>query len=123
MTDCTVLLVDDAPDIRFLLRIFLDADADIRVVSEAGNGQEAVEQCAEHKPDVVVLDISMPVMDGLQAIPLIRDVSPRTNIIMLSGFTTADIKAQAMGLGACEFLEKGTPGSQIVSAVKNWAAN
>lgn len=118
MSDCSVLLVDDAAEIRSLIKMFLQMHEGIAVVGEATNGQEAVDLCAAHQPDVVLLDISMPIMDGLQALPLIRDVSPRTHVLMLSGFTTEAIKAEALSLGACAFIDKGTPGAQIVAAVQ-----
>lgn len=118
MSDCTVLVVDDAADIRLLVKLVLDSQAGMQVVGEAANGREAVDLCARHKPNVVVLDISMPVMDGLQALPLIREVSPETSVIMLSGFTSDEIKAEAIDLGACDFVEKGSVGSTIAAAVR-----
>jgi len=118
MSDCTVLVIDDAPDIRLLVKVLLDSQPGMQVIGEGANGREAVDLCAQHKPDVVVLDISMPVMDGLQALPLIREVSPETNVIMLSGFTSDEIKAEAIDLGACDVVEKGSVGSAIAAAVR-----
>lgn len=118
MSDCTVLLVDDADDIRLLIKTILGAQAGIQVVGEAGNGLEAVDFCARHQPGVVLLDISMPVMDGLQAIPRILEVAPNTRIVMLSGFTSEAIKAEALALGATGFIEKGASGAQVAAAVR-----
>jgi PAS domain S-box-containing protein len=102
-----VLLADDAEDIRLLLRMTLTTTHGFDVVGEAGDGQQAVHLAAEHSPDVILLDLSMPVMDGLQAIPELRRVSPNTRIVVLSGFDGARMMPVAMELGAHAYIEKG----------------
>jgi PAS domain S-box-containing protein len=109
-----VVLADDAEDIRLLLRLSLTTSQGFEVVAEAGDGQQAVDLTAEHRPDVVLLDLSMPVMDGLQAIPEIRRVSPGTRIVILSGFDERRMKPVAMELGADAYLEKGEALSGLV---------
>ncbi len=101
-----VLIADDAPDIRLLLRMYL-TDTRLEVVGEATNGAEAVEIARAEKPDAVILDLAMPVMDGLQAIPLIKEASPDTKIVVLSGFDADRMAERALKLGADTYLQKG----------------
>src|SRR4051812_50094816 len=79
-----VFLVDDVTELRMLVRIALEEDADFEVVGEAANGRDGVEGGAEAQPDVVLLDLSMPDMDGLEAIPLMRKRAPKARIVVLS---------------------------------------
>jgi YesN/AraC family two-component response regulator len=101
-----ILIADDAADIRLLLRMYL-SDSRLEVVGEATNGAEAVELAAAEKPDAVILDLAMPVMDGLEAIPLIRERSPATKIVVLSGFEAERMAERAISLGADTYLQKG----------------
>ena len=105
-TALRVLIADDAPDIRLLLRMYL-TDTRLEVVGEATNGAEAVEMARAEKPDAVILDLAMPVMDGLQAIPLIKEASPETKILVLSGFDADRMAERALKLGADTYLQKG----------------
>lgn len=101
-----ILIADDAPDIRLLLRMYL-TDSRLEVIGEATNGAEAVEMAGIEKPDAVILDLAMPVMDGLEAIPLIKQASPATKIVVLSGFDSDRMAERALGLGAETYLQKG----------------
>lgn len=101
-----ILIADDAPDIRLLLKMYL-TDTRLEVVGEATNGAEAVELAGSEKPDAVILDLAMPVMDGLEAIPLIKKASPNTKIVVLSGFDADKMAERALGLGAETYLQKG----------------
>lgn len=101
-----ILIADDAPDIRLLLRMYL-TDTRLEVIGEATNGAEAVEIAGIEKPDAVILDLAMPVMDGLEAIPLIKQASPATKIVVLSGFDADRMAERALGLGAETYLQKG----------------
>ena len=101
-----ILIADDAPDIRLLLKMYL-TDSRLEVVGEATNGAEAVELAGSQKPDAVILDLAMPVMDGLEAIPLIKKASPDTKIVVLSGFDADKMAERAIGLGAETYLQKG----------------
>jgi DNA-binding NarL/FixJ family response regulator len=103
-----VLIVDDSEDLRYLLRFTLDREDGFTVVAEAEDGLEAVAAAATYQPDVVLLDISMPVMDGLQALPQIREKCPNTMVVMLSAFEVASSAAvTARALGAHGYIEKG----------------
>jgi PAS domain S-box-containing protein len=112
-----VVLADDAEDIRLLLRLSLTTSQGFDVVGEAGNGEEAVRLTAELRPDVILLDLSMPVMDGLQAIPELRRLSPETRIVVLSGFDERRMKPVALELGADAYLEKGEAIADLVETM------
>lgn len=103
-----VLLADDTADLRLVLRVFLEADGEFTVVGEAADGAEAVELAAAGRPDAVVLDLAMPVMDGLEAAEQIRTHSPSTKIVVLSGSDRERIAEVALARGASAYLQKGT---------------
>lgn len=111
----SVLIVDDSAVIRAIISKTLEQDSNIIVAGTAGNGQEAIEAVARLKPDVVVLDIEMPVMDGMTALPLILKEKPDTLVLMCSTLSArgADISVRAMGLGAADCLLK--PGGDSIT--------
>ena len=103
-----VVLVDDSADLRLLVRLALEREADFTIVAEAPDGDSGVAAVAAHKPHLVLLDIAMPVMDGLQALTLIREESPGSIVVMLSAFTgSSGAIDRAMALGAHGYIEKG----------------
>ena len=112
-----VLLADDTPEIRRLLRVNLELDGRFQIVGEAGDGAEAVELTRSLRPDVVVLDLAMPLMDGLQAAPSIREYAPAARILVLSGFDHSRMAARAREQGADGYLEKGTAFSEIADVL------
>lgn len=121
MTEATyarVLLADDTPDIRALLRLVLSRQEDFGVVAEAADGREAVAMAQEHRPDLVLLDLAMPVMDGLEAIPGVRAAAPDCKIVVLSGFNAEQMAEEALAAGADAYLEKGTPPMRLVSELR-----
>jgi CheY-like chemotaxis protein len=95
-----VLLVDDLPDIRLVMRLLLEADGRAEVVGEAADGAEAVRLARELHPDAIVLDLRMPGMDGVAALPLIRDASPGTVVVALSALPVGPMTDRAVDLGA-----------------------
>jgi DNA-binding NarL/FixJ family response regulator len=103
----TVVVADDTRDLRLLLSIALDLAGGFDVVGEAADGQEALEQALRLQPDVVLLDLAMPVLDGLQVIPLIRAQAPDTVIVVLSGFGADAMGERAVALGAATYVQKG----------------
>lgn len=113
-----VLIADDAPDIRLLLKMYL-TDTRLEVVGEATNGAEAVEMAKTEQPEAIILDLAMPVMDGLEAIPLIKQASPATKIVVLSGFDAQRMAEKAIGLGAETYLQKGVALGEISQTVWN----
>lgn len=102
-----VVIADDAADFRALLRIKLDRDGRFQVVGEAANGPEALEVAAQQRPDALILDLAMPLMDGLQALEQLRVLVPDTKVLVLSGFAATDMEAKVRQLGAHAYLEKG----------------
>jgi DNA-binding NarL/FixJ family response regulator len=111
-------LVDDTEDIRNLLRVAFERTKRFRVVAEAGNGQDGVDVTRAHSPDVVLLDISMPVMDGLEALPLVRQVCPSATVVMLSAIGAEEMKDKALELGADGYIQKGLPLAALVAQVE-----
>lgn len=111
-----VLVVDDDADLRFLLRMALDRAGQSIVVAEATNGREAIDAAAEHSPDVIVLDQSMPVMTGLEAIPELREAAPDARIVMYSAYAQTDQRASFEAL-ADAVLAKGGPLEDLVAVV------
>ena len=103
-----VLVVDDSEDVRFLLSVQLTGMAGVEVVGEAADGEDAVRMATELRPDLVLLDLAMPRMDGLQALPLIRAAVPGVRVVVLSGFEDSVMGARAVEAGACRYVEKGT---------------
>jgi YesN/AraC family two-component response regulator len=111
----SVVVVEDTHDLRSLWTLMLERDTRFAVVAEAANGRSGVAAVEEHRPDLVLLDIAMPIMDGLQALSLIRDRSPRSRVVMLSSFSRDSRQAaQAMALGAHGFLRKGLPRADLL---------
>ena len=104
MASPRVLVVDDEPDIRVLLQMTLGLDG-FDVVGEATNGQEAVAMASDLQPDVIVLDLMMPVMSGMEALPLIMEQSPRSHVVVLSA-AASHLMDQAVAAGADGCVEK-----------------
>jgi DNA-binding NarL/FixJ family response regulator len=118
----SVVVCDDVSEMRKLLRYALEADPRMRVVGEAENGREGARIIAELQPDVVLLDLSMPEMDGLETIPAITSSSPDTGIIVFSGFAGERMREPALRGGADLYLEKGLPLDDVISAVREVAS-
>jgi CheY-like chemotaxis protein len=102
-----IFLCDDVGDVRLLTRTGLEESSDLRVVGEADNGPAAVEGITEVRPDVVLVDLSMPGMDGFDLIPLIRERAPDVGILVFSGFAADRMESGALEVGADAYLEKG----------------
>ena len=113
-----ILLCDDTRDILLLLGAEFDLHPDLEVVGEAVNGREVISLAEAEQPDVIVLDLAMPEMDGLEALPELRQVAPRAKIIVLSGFEARGLASKVMELGARRYVEKGTPASDIAGLVR-----
>jgi DNA-binding NarL/FixJ family response regulator len=116
-----VLLCDDAEGFRALMRSTLEDDPAIEIVGEASDGVAGVEATAELQPDVVLLDMSMPRMGGLQAIPKMRRSAPRTSIIGLSSLAAERMAGPSIEIGAHSYLEKGSDLDDIRAAIHDAA--
>lgn len=108
-----VLLVDDSDDLRMLLRLKMESWEHFHIVGEASDGEAAVEMASRHRPDLVMLDLAMPRMDGLQALPLIREAVAGVRVIVLSGFDQSVMAGKAAEAGADGYLEKGVPMEEL----------
>lgn len=114
----SVVVCDDVPGMRRLARIVLEEEGDVTVIGEAADGREALEQISRLQPDVVVLDLSMPELDGLEAIPLIHDIAPRARIVVFSGFEEEKLADAALRRKASRYVRKGAPLHELRQAVR-----
>ena len=106
---CRVFIADDVEAMRVLWRQFLTEDSDVEVVGEAADGDEALAGVRETVPDVLLLDLSMPKLDGLEVIRALREELPQVAIVVASGFAAARLRPLALDLGAVAYFEKGSP--------------
>jgi DNA-binding NarL/FixJ family response regulator len=118
----TVFLADDHTVLRDGLRFLLDAQKDIAVVGDAANGRDAVRQVEELHPDIVILDIAMPELNGIDAAVQIGELCPSSRVIMLSMHSTSEHIFRALQAGACGYLLKESAGDELVTAVRRVAA-
>jgi len=114
----TVLLADDHAVLRDGLRLLLEAHPDIKVVADVANGRDAVSKATQLSPDVVIMDIAMPELNGIEATRQIREFCPSAQIIILSIFSTSEHIFQALQAGACGYLLKESAGIEVVNAVR-----
>ena len=117
-----ILLVDDHAVVRQGLKMFLGLDPDLEVVGEAENGEEAILLTRELSPDVVLMDLLMPVMDGITAIAIIRRDFPETEVIALTSVLEDEAVIKAMRAGAIGYLLKDTQAEELRRAIKAAAA-
>ena len=110
-----VVIADDVADLRYLMSRALEATGRFEVVAMASNGREAVDEATEHRPDLTLLDLGMPVLNGLEALPLIRDAVPESTVVVVSGFEPEDMEAVARARGAAGYLVKGLGPRQLVA--------
>jgi DNA-binding NarL/FixJ family response regulator len=115
----TVILADDHPVVRDGLRFTLESQKDIKVVSLADNGLEAVEMATRHCPDVVVMDIAMPLLNGIEATAQVRDRCPKTQVVILSMHYTNEHIQRALQAGAIGYLLKESAGGEVVDAIRS----
>jgi DNA-binding NarL/FixJ family response regulator len=112
-----VLIADDDSDHRLLQRVTLGRSGRFDVVAEAADGEEAVKLAIEHRPDLVLLDLSMPRVDGLEALPQLRDALPETKVIITSAFARDQFAPAVLRAGAVGYLEKGMPQARVVDEI------
>lgn len=115
---CRILLADDHAVLRAGLRMLLSAESDLEVVGEAGSGRQAIAQAADLQPDVVLLDVTMPDMDGLEALPRIRAAAPEARVLVLTMHEDEAYLRQALQAGASGYLVKKAADSELLSAVR-----
>jgi DNA-binding NarL/FixJ family response regulator len=113
-----VQLVDDDPMVRAGVRAILAAAEDIAVVAEAADGRQALELARAHRPDVILLDIRMPVLDGLNAASVLRRELPDVAVVMLTTFSESEYVARALDSGAAGFLLKSGDPYELMAAIR-----
>lgn len=113
-----VLIADDHPVVRTGLALMLNYESDMEVVAEASNGQEAVALYGRHRPDVTLMDLRMPEMDGIEAITTIRRESPTARIILLTTYDGDEDIYRALRAGAPAYLLKDAPFSEVLQAIR-----
>lgn len=118
MKDIRLLLVDDQDLIRESLHIVLDMDPQIQVIGMAENGQVAIELCERDQPNTVLMDIHMPVMDGVEATRRIKEQWPEIRVIILTTFQEVDYVVQALDAGAEGYLLKAIHPKELASGIK-----
>lgn len=114
-----ILLVDDQHIIRQGLKSLLESNADMQVIGEAENGQRAIEQISALQPDIVLMDIRMPIMDGVAATGAIAQHYPQTKVLVLTTFDDDEYVSQAMRLGAKGYLLKDTEPDELAMAIRS----
>jgi DNA-binding NarL/FixJ family response regulator len=118
MERITILLADDHTIVREGLRALLEAQSDIEVIGEAQTGRQAVQLARELRPDVVIMDIAMPLLNGLEATRQILKVAPATRVLILSGYSDDEYIRQAVILGAAGYLIKQTSADSLSKAIR-----
>jgi two-component system, NarL family, response regulator LiaR len=117
-----VLVADDHAVVRGGLGVFLRAFPDMELVGEASNGREAVQRCQELQPDVVLMDLKMPVVDGVAATQAIRQAMPNVRVIVLTSFTEDDLVPKALQAGAIGYLLKTVSHRELAKAIRSACA-
>ncbi len=118
MDKIKILVVDDHAILRDGIRALLGLHDDIKIVGEASEGKEAIEKARELMPDVVVMDIAMPGMDGLEATRRIRKKSPKVKVLVLTQYDNREYTLSAIKAGAAGYVPKRALGSELVSAIR-----
>jgi two-component system response regulator NreC len=117
----TIILADDHPVVRQGIRILLERE-NFEIVGEAVNGIEAIRLAEKHQPDIVVLDMAMPVMNGITAVPQIREVSPRSKVVLLTMYTEEHHVLQALRAGVKACVTKTQAVEHLISAIREVCA-
>ncbi len=121
MEPITVLIVDDHAVVRRGLRSFLESEGDIEVVGEAANGAEAIEKVQELLPEVVLMDLVMPGMDGVDTIRRVSQISPASRVLVLTSFSEDDMVFPSIRAGAMGYLLKDVPAEDLGRAIRSVA--
>lgn len=121
MKPITVMLVDDNPTFLGIAARFLQQHDEVRVVSAAVGGEEAIGLAQAIQPQVILLDLAMPELPGLKAIPLLREALPRVGIIALTLLNTDGYRQAALAAGANDFVAKGNMNTELLPAIRKLA--
>ena len=118
MNKISVMIVDDQPIVRDGLELILSLSDEIEVLCAASNGEEAVELCEKHQPDIILMDIRMPVMDGVKATRIIKERYPKVRIIVLTTFNDDNFIFEALKNGASSYLLKDVESEELINTIR-----
>lgn len=121
MSKIRVLIADDHEVVRDGIRALIERQPDLEVCALAANGREAVDLACKTEPDVVVMDITMPVLDGVEAIRQIRKAAPETELVVFSAHNSAEIVEEVLDAGAKSYIEKTDASQHLVAAIRSLA--
>lgn len=113
------MICDDQPAFRQVLQAVLGLEDGLEVVGEAANGAEAIEVVRSLQPDVLLLDVAMPIMDGIEALPHVLETAPDVVVVVLTGVTSERVKQRALDAGATVVVEKGTDVDELAQRVRD----
>jgi two-component system, NarL family, response regulator LiaR len=114
-----VMIADDHPLVRYGIKTLFEACDDIILVAEAENGRQAIEMCEKYKPDIILMDMIMPVLDGAQATEQIINKRPNVKIIALTSFDDKDLIKKSIKAGAVSYILKNISGAKLVKTIKD----
>ena len=114
-----IVVADDSPPYRDAICSILQTEPNLQVVAEAGDGVYAIEAVKKHRPDVVLMDITMPVLNGIEATRIIRSKFPDTRVLVLTMHTDKSFSDRAYQAGACRFLSKGCSKNELLRAIND----
>lgn len=121
MGDIGVYLCDDVAAMRLVVRTVLELETGMTIVGEAADGRSALEEIGRLRPDIVVLDLSLPELDGLEVLEQLPQISPETRVVVFSGYPREQLGAAALERGARRYVEKGADIGAVVRAVREVA--
>jgi DNA-binding NarL/FixJ family response regulator len=121
MSPIRVLLADDHETVRQGLKLLIDGQADMTVVGEAGNGKQTIAHAQTLRPDVIVLDVSMPVMNGLEAARVLRDAAPASAVVALTRYSDDAYVQELLRAGAAGYVLKQSPSAELLTAIRRVA--
>jgi DNA-binding NarL/FixJ family response regulator len=119
--ETTVLICDDHAAMRTMLVAVVELIPGMRVVGEACNGEVAISEAERLQPDVILLDLAMPILSGLDALPRLRQTAAAAKIVVLSGFSTSTLADEVLALGADSYVEKGADLETMIGAIEDVA--
>jgi DNA-binding NarL/FixJ family response regulator len=121
--ESTILICDDHAEMRAMLRALIELTPGMRVVGEAADGEAAIGEASRLQPDVILLDLAMPVLSGFAALPRLRQTAAASKIIVFAGFSTATVADEVLALGADSYVQKGTDVDTLAAVIQRVVAD
>lgn len=118
LSRASVVIVEDFPAFRDFIHSMLRARPDLRVVAEVSDGPEAVQKAVELRPDLILMDVGLPSMNGIEAARQIRKLSPESKIVFLSQESSSDVVEEALGTGACGYVVKAKAATHLLPTLE-----